>query len=246
MTSLKQRSRGRAGAGRPDLALPEMLGRHLDLLAGQLQPELRGLVRRLEEELVVVRAVLRRLLECEQLVGAQVPLVVACTLARQDRLELVREPGLLLPGHALSILRACPTCSQTPRRNGPGTALRWPCACGRARWTSSSGRSTCSAKARRSGARSRKTGSARRSSSARPGAGRPRSPGSSRRPPAPSSRSCPRSRPRSRTSAACWPARASAWARTATGRSCSWTRSTGSTRRSRMRSCPRSRRASSP
>jgi putative ATPase len=30
------------------------------------------------------------------------------------------------------------------------------------------------------------------------------------------------------------------------GRSCSWTRSTGSTRRSRMRSCPRSRRASSP
>ena len=64
----------------------------------------------------MVRALRRRLLERKQLVGAQVPLVVACALPRQDRLELVREAGLLLPGHALSILRACPTCSQTPPR----------------------------------------------------------------------------------------------------------------------------------
>ncbi len=51
----------------------------------------------LEEQLVVVRALVRVLLEDEQLVGAQVALVVAGAGAGQHRRELVGEPGLLLP-----------------------------------------------------------------------------------------------------------------------------------------------------
>src|SRR5262249_26005376 len=64
------------------------------------------------------------LLQREQLVRAQVPLVVARPLARQDRLEVVREAGLLLPGHGLSILRSVSdlfahAASERARDNAP-------------------------------------------------------------------------------------------------------------------------------
>ena len=78
-TAAQQAQRGR------DLAPPKVLGRDLHLLAGELQPELRRLVRALEEELVVVRPLCRRLLEGEQLVGAEVTLVVACARLPEGR-----------------------------------------------------------------------------------------------------------------------------------------------------------------
>ena len=82
---------------RPDLASFQVGSGELHLLAGQLQPQLRGLVRRLEQQLVVVRPLLGSLLEREQLVGAKIPLVVAPAAAGEDRRKLIREAGLLLP-----------------------------------------------------------------------------------------------------------------------------------------------------
>ena len=67
----------------------QLLRRRLDLEARELEPELRRLVHRLEEELVAVRHLLGRLLQREQLVGAQIPLVVARAGAREDRLRVV-------------------------------------------------------------------------------------------------------------------------------------------------------------
>ena len=63
-------------------------------------------MRDLEEQLVVVRALGLCLLQRKQLVGSDVALVVARARPRKDRPELVLEPGLLTPGHVLSILRA--------------------------------------------------------------------------------------------------------------------------------------------
>ncbi len=216
VTSLKQsvarpsrRSAGRISP-RPRCSVAD-----LDLLAGQLQPELRGLVRRLEEQLVVVRALLRRLLECEQLVGAQVPLVVACTL-RPAGSARTRPRGRSAPAwtraeHTSGVADLfADAAAQRCQRHAPAGHAPAARDAGRVRRAGARARR----RARRSGARSRRTGSARRSSSGRPAAGRRRSPGSSRRPPAPSSRSSPRCRPRSPTSAACWPARASGSART--------------------------------
>src|SRR5918911_4157496 len=73
----------------------------------------------------------RRLLEREQRVGAEVALVVALALAGEDRLRVVllwrrrlgsvaRERGLgrLLDGHARSILRAWGTSSRMPHGSG--------------------------------------------------------------------------------------------------------------------------------
>jgi hypothetical protein len=62
-------------------------GRLLDLVPGQLQPDLRGLVHRLEEQLVAVDPLVGRFLEREELLGAQVPLVVARRVAREDRVS---------------------------------------------------------------------------------------------------------------------------------------------------------------
>ena len=61
-------------------------------------------MRGLEEQLVVVGALLRRLLEREQLVGAQVALVVARARARGSARGRRRGPSVL-PRHGLSILR---------------------------------------------------------------------------------------------------------------------------------------------
>ena len=57
-----------------------------DLGRRELEPELRGLVDRLEQQLVAVRPFLGRLLEREQLVGAEVALVVGAARALEHRL----------------------------------------------------------------------------------------------------------------------------------------------------------------
>ena len=75
-----------AGASSP---LRTCARRQLGLAPGELQPELRRLVHGLEEQLVVVGALVLRLLQREQLVGAEVALVVRGARPRQDRRELV-------------------------------------------------------------------------------------------------------------------------------------------------------------
>ena len=60
-----------------------------DLRARMLQPQLGRLVHGLEEQLVPVDALLGRLLEREQLVRPQIPLVVRGALAGEDRLRRV-------------------------------------------------------------------------------------------------------------------------------------------------------------
>jgi len=69
-----------------DVAVLDELGRALDLVPPELEPELGRLVHGLEEQLVAVRAVLRLLLQREQLLGVEVTLVVAGCGAREDRL----------------------------------------------------------------------------------------------------------------------------------------------------------------
>ena len=86
MHSTERRSRRIAASRSPSSSSPRRL---LDLGPGQLQPQLGGLVDGLEEELVAVRPLLRRLLQGEQLVGAQVALVVARGVALEDRLRVV-------------------------------------------------------------------------------------------------------------------------------------------------------------
>ena len=49
-------------------------------LPGELEPQLGGLVRDLEEQLVAVHPLVRPLLQCEQPLGVQVALVVAKAL----------------------------------------------------------------------------------------------------------------------------------------------------------------------
>jgi hypothetical protein len=84
---------------RGNLAVLQMARRGLDVVPRELQPELGRLVDGLEEELVAVHPLVRRLLQREQLVGVQVPLVVARGTAREDGLREV-----LVRRHGLSIL----------------------------------------------------------------------------------------------------------------------------------------------
>ena len=101
----------------------------------------------------------RPLLEREQLLGVQVPLVVGRRVAREDRLRVVLRPRRPAPGP-----REPPCPEHTSPRGRPlrGRGAGAPGreraarrrACGRARSTSSSARSTSSARARRSGWRS--------------------------------------------------------------------------------------------
>jgi hypothetical protein len=79
--------------GRLQLACLDQPGRLLGLGPGELQPQLGGLVDGLEEQLVAVRLLARALLQGEQLVGAQVALVVAGALAGEDRLAEVLLAG---------------------------------------------------------------------------------------------------------------------------------------------------------
>ena len=66
------------------------------------------------------------------------------------------------------------TGGETPRTGVPPGMRRWRRGCGRATSTSSSGRSTCSARARRCGPRSSRASRTARSSTGRPGPGRRR------------------------------------------------------------------------
>src|SRR5207248_5941817 len=75
-----------------------MLRRRFDLEAGELQPKLRRLVDGLEEQLVAMDHLLRRLLQGEELIGAQVALVVGGALSRQDRLRVVLDLASHQPG----------------------------------------------------------------------------------------------------------------------------------------------------
>ena len=95
----------------------------------------------LEEQLVAVHPLVRRLLQLQQRVGVQVPLVVALALPRQHRLGEVLG---LVGRHERSILRTCPTSSPTRPRSAPRRTRRSRSGCGRARSTSSSASSTCS------------------------------------------------------------------------------------------------------
>src|SRR5688500_19698400 len=60
----------------------------LGLVPGEPQPELRRLMDRLEEQLVVVGPLLRRLLQREQFVRPEIALVVACALADRKSTRL--------------------------------------------------------------------------------------------------------------------------------------------------------------
>ena len=136
-------------------------------------------------------------------------------------------------------------CSIPRRRSAPRSPPtgRWPRGCGRARWRSSWARSTCSARARRCAPRWSRASRTRWCSTGRPAPARRRWRGSRPSTPPPRSRSSRRSTrgaPRcARSSRA--PASGEA-GRTAARRSSSSTRSTASTRPSRTRCCPRSRR----
>ena len=85
---------------RAELSILEQRRCLLDFVPGELQPQLRGLVDGREEELVAVSRLLGLRLQREQLVGAQVALVVARTGAGKDRL------GQVVDCHGGSILRA--------------------------------------------------------------------------------------------------------------------------------------------
>src|SRR5262249_23690258 len=104
-----QLEREERAAQRPDrrteVAVADLGSRRLDLRRAELQPQLGRLVCDLEQELVVVVSFVLGLLQRKQLVGAEVPLVIARAGAREDRAEVVLEAGLLAPGHVLSILR---------------------------------------------------------------------------------------------------------------------------------------------
>jgi len=68
---------------RCDLAALEEPRRFLDLVPAELEPDLRRLVDGLEEELVPVDPLVGRLLQREERIGAEIPLVIASTLALQ-------------------------------------------------------------------------------------------------------------------------------------------------------------------
>src|SRR3954453_11698068 len=219
---------------RSELAALDQAGRLLDLVPGKLQPELGSLVDGLEEELVAVGPLALALLQRQQLLRAQVALVVARRRPLEDRLAVVLD---LVGGHSGSILPGGATFSPTRRRSACRSTRRWRCGCARARSTSSSAKSRCWASIRRCGWRSPRIACAPRSSTDRRERARPRWLGSSQRRPARPSRSCRRSRRRCPTCGGCWRGRGTGSAAPASGRSSSWTRSTASTRRSRMRSC---------
>ena len=96
-----------------EVAVGHALRRRLDLEPAQLQPELRRLVDGLEEQLVAVHHLLGVLLEREQVVGAQVALVVAAAAAAGGSAWCSPRCAI-----ARSILRAWGISSRTRRSSG--------------------------------------------------------------------------------------------------------------------------------
>ena len=87
--------------GRGQIASLDERRRLFGFRPGELQPELRSLMDGLEEQLVPVRLLLGPLLQREQFIGAQIPLVVARGIALENgRAEVLR----LVTLHARSIL----------------------------------------------------------------------------------------------------------------------------------------------
>ena len=68
-----------------DLTLLGQAGGLLDVARGELEPELGGLMDDLEEQLVAVHPLVGALLQREELLGVEVALVVARSLAGEDR-----------------------------------------------------------------------------------------------------------------------------------------------------------------
>src|SRR5262245_57702128 len=151
--------------GAAQVVVLDQLDRRLGVVPGELQPELGALVRHLEEQLVAVDPVVGPFLKGEQLLRVQVPLVVGLRVPREHRLRVVLRLADRLLGlvsrHGLSILAAWATSSRTRHRSFRLRTRLCRRVCGRARWTSSSGSSTSSARDRRCGSRSPRTGSPR-------------------------------------------------------------------------------------
>ena len=106
----------------------------------------------------MVRALLRRLLQREQLVGAQVALVVARARRRRGSARArPRAPSAPAWTRAEHTSRHGRPVRRRRRASARPDTRRSRCGCGRRRSTSSSARSTCSARARRSAWRSRRT-----------------------------------------------------------------------------------------
>src|SRR6185503_7013254 len=103
---------------RRQLARANVLGGQLAFRPRELEPQLRGLVDGLEEQLVVVRALVLGLLQREQLVGAEVALVVRSARRGKDRGELVLGVGRRRQGRPRAYFRR----ERPLRRRRPRTA----------------------------------------------------------------------------------------------------------------------------
>ena len=74
---------------RPSVALAYLAGSGRNLETGVLQPELGRLVHDLEQQLVVVHPLRTGLLERQELIGAQVALIVTRRVAGENRCVVV-------------------------------------------------------------------------------------------------------------------------------------------------------------
>ena len=113
-----------AAAQQPDraaeVAVADQARRLRDLGDRELQPELGGLVDGLEEELVAVGPLVRRLLKREQLVGAQVALVVGAALAGQHGLGELRLASRRALGPVVDLQRQVGERHAAVGRDEPG------------------------------------------------------------------------------------------------------------------------------
>ena len=128
--------------------------------------------------------------------GPPKPIVPIRPHSRSDRGQ--RDPhggATILPARGAPVRRAGGAARGARRPRPRRPTARSPRACARARWRTSSARSTCSARARRCAPRSSPARRTRWSCSARPAPARPRSPGSPPSTPTPPSRSSRRSTP---------------------------------------------------
>ena len=241
---IDEAERGAAKQAQCGLALgsAEVRDRLLDVVPGELQPELGRLVHDLEEELVAMHPLVRPFLEREQADGVQVALVVAA--ASPGRIGWEKSSASDRSRHGRSILRPCPTSSQTPRGSARGLRAARPARS--AAHARRARRPAARARARLGAAPLDRGGPAPLADPLRPAGRRQDDAGADRR------RDDRRRlrgalgglRPRRRRPRACSRPRATGSAATDSGRSSSSTRSTASTRPSRTRCCPRSRTAS--
>ena len=188
----------------------------------------------LEQQLVAVDPLVGALLQREQLLGVEVPLVVARRVAREDGGVEVLVRRRHRGEHTGRVSDLFSDAAATARgRDRAASASRPAAHARRARRPAARARARDGAAARDRGG-PRAVDDPARPARCRQDDDRPdRRRGDRRR----SSRSCPPSRRGSTTSAPCSPGRATGSAGTASARSCSSTRSTASTSASRTRCC---------